>query len=183
MVDFYNRYKQRIKFLYRWTYPVIFVVSSQAGSQLHSILKKLTDDCLTEPIHFDGCVDKLKSNQKIRNVIFEVLSLSVDDRNNMLKAISSFKNIKSIYLLGKPSETKEKQHEFLRRFEKVRIFCEEQDQLAVQWVLDMADECRIAANQFVATNDKSTAREHLQRSLNLYEHLSKFIDIARRKES
>ncbi|CAF2993781.1 unnamed protein product [Rotaria sp. Silwood2] len=147
----------------KWIYPVLLVLPSLEQSQLYSILQDITDDCIIPTIQIDKCIDKLKSNQQIKDFIFDVSSVSVDDRNRILDAVSSLNNITSIYLLGKSPETKKERNEFFKQFDKVCIFCEDHEQLAVQWALDTASHCRICGNQCAKADDKNAAREHFQR--------------------
>lgn len=170
-------------FLYRWTYPVLLVVSSLQESPLYSILKDITNDCLMPPIQTDKCIETLRSNEKIENLVFDVASISVDDRDRLLKNITLLDNIESIYLLGKPPETKEQRNKFFTDFDKVCMFCEDRDQLAVQLVLNMASNCRIFGNQCNADGDRDTARKYFQRGMDLYDGLKKFIDATPRKVS
>ena len=170
-------------FLYRWTYPVLLVLPSLQDSRLYSILKNITDGCLMLPVQADQCIDKLQSDQKIKDLIFEVSSVPDDKRDCILNAVSSFGGIKSIYLLGKPPETKKQRNELFTNFNKICIFCEDEEQLAVQWVLNMASNCRTAGNQCAETGDKVAAREHFQRGIDLYDRLNIFMNSTRRKVS
>jgi len=139
-------------------------------------LKNITDGCLISPIQADKCIDRLQSDQQVKDVVFEISSVSADERDRVLEAVSSIDNIESIYLLGKQPETKEERNAFFTRFDKVCIFCEDEGQLAVQCVLNMANNCRIIANECVEAGNKDIAREHFQRGMDLYDRLRKFID-------
>lgn len=164
-----------ISFLYRWTYPILLVLPSLQESSLYSILKEITNDCLMQPIQTDKCIDTLRSDQNIKHLVFEVTSVSVEERDRLLEVVSALDSIETIYLLGKPPETKEQRNKFFTDFDKVCMFCEDKDQLAVQLVLDMASNCRISGNQCIETGDKGTAREHFQRGMDLYDGLKKFM--------
>ncbi|CAF1148154.1 unnamed protein product [Rotaria sordida] len=160
----------------QWIYPVLLVLSSPETARLYSILKNITDSCLIPPIQTDECNDKLKSYQQIKELVLEFPSnISVTDRDRILSEISSFDNIQSIYLLGKPPETKKQRNEFFNQFDKVCIFCEDEEQIAVQWILDTASRCRMFGNQCIKTGDKAVASEHFQRGIELYERLKEFM--------
>jgi hypothetical protein len=135
------------------------------------------------PIQIDKCIDKLQSDENIKNLVFEVASISIQELDHVLKAVSSLDSIESIYLLGKPPETKEQLNTFFTDFDKICMFCEDEDQLAVQLVLDMASNCRISGNQCTAAGDRDTARKHFQRGMDLYDGLKKFINTTPRKVS
>ncbi|CAF1353694.1 unnamed protein product [Rotaria sp. Silwood1] len=105
-------------------------------------------------------------------LVIDVSSLSVNDRDHVLEAVSSLDNITSIYLLGKSPGTKKQQDEFLNRFDKICIFCENHEKLVVQWALDTASHCRIFGNQCTKTGDKNAVREHFQRGINIYDDLN-----------
>ncbi|CAF4971269.1 unnamed protein product [Rotaria sp. Silwood1] len=176
--------KQREKKIDKqWIYPVLLILPSLEKSPLYSVLKVITNGCLMSPILIDECNDKLKSYQQIKELILEVSSISVSERDRMLTEISSFDNIQSIYLLGKPPETKQQRNEFFNRFDKVCIFCDDEEQIAVQWVLDTANHCRISANQYIKAGDKAVASEHFQRGIELYDRLKDFIKSTQRQVS
>jgi hypothetical protein len=158
-------------------------VPSLQETPLYSILKDITGDCLMPPIQTDKCIEALRSNEKKENLVFEVASISVDDRDRLLKAVALLDNIESIYLLGKPPETKEQRNKFFTDFDKVCMFCEDRDQLAVQLALNMASNCRIFGNQCTAAGDRDTAQKYFQRGMDLYDGLKKFIDATPRKVS
>ncbi|CAF3687228.1 unnamed protein product [Rotaria sp. Silwood1] len=180
----FNSEKQREKKIDKqWTYPVLLILPSLEKSPLYSVLKVITNGCLMSPILIDECNDKLKSYQQIKELILEVSSISVSERDRMLTEISSFDNIQSIYLLGKPPETKQQRNEFFNRFDKVCIFCDDEEQIAVQWVLDTANHCRISANQYIKAGDKAVASEHFQRGIELYDRLKDFIKSTQRQVS
>lgn len=168
-------------FLYRWTYPVLVVVPTLQESAVYPILKEISGDCLIQPISIEECVDKLKENQNISNLILEIASVSVNERDDLIKTVSTIGSIDSIYLHGKPPEKKQLRNEFFTNFDKVCIFCEDSDQLAVQLVLDMASQCRMFGNQCSEANDKDTGRKHFQRAMDLYDGLNKFIGKTKRK--
>ncbi|CAF5190767.1 unnamed protein product, partial [Rotaria sp. Silwood1] len=73
--------------------------------------------------------------------------------------------------------------EFLNRFDKICIFCENHEKLVVQWALDTASHCRIFGNQCTKTGDKNAVREHFQRGINIYDDLSKLINRTQYKVS
>ncbi len=161
--------------MYRWTYPVLLVSTSLQESPLYSILKNITNDCLMPPVQADHCIDKLRSAQNIKNLVLEVSSISVEERDRILKDISLFESVESIYLLGKPPETKEQRNKFFTDFDKVCIFCEDKDQLALQLALDMASNCRISGNQCAEAGDRANACKYFQRGMDLYDGLKKLI--------
>jgi hypothetical protein len=127
------------------------------------------------PVQVNHCINKLGSDQNIKSLVLEVSSISVEERDGVLKAISLFESIESIYLLGKPPETKEQRNKFFTDFDKVCLFCEDADQLAVQLVLDMASNCRISGNECAEAGDKGNACKYFQRGMDLYDGLKKLI--------
>ena len=161
--------------MYRWTYPILLVSASLQEPSLFSILKNVTNDVLMPPVQINQCIDILQSDRSIKSLVLDVSTLSVGERDRILKSISSFDNIESIYLLGKPSETKEQRNQFFTDFGKVRLFCEDADQVAVQLTLDMASDCRILGKEYAAAGDKSNACKYFQRGVDLYEGLKKLI--------
>jgi len=126
---------------------------------------------------------KLESNQQVKSIIFEISTDSIDERDRLLEGISSANHIESIYLLGKPPNTSEQRYTFFTRFCKVSIFCEDEEQLAVRWALDTANELRRLGGQCATTGNVELAREYFQRGKELYKHLTKLIDQTRSKVS
>lgn len=175
--------KRIFTFLYRWTYPVLLVISSSQESLVYTILKEITNDCLIKPIQTENCYDKLRLNHNVKNLVLEVATISVEERDRLLETVSSLDSIESIYLLGKPPVMKEERNKLFNNFYKVCMFCEDSDQLAVQLVLDMASQCRMSGNQCNAAGDKDTARKHFQRGMDLYDGLKKFIGETSSKKS
>jgi hypothetical protein len=127
------------------------------------------------PVQIDQCIDKLQSNQSIKSLVLDLSTISVEERDRILKSISSFESIESIYLLGKPPETKEQRNKFFTDFDKVCLFCEDANQLAVQLTLDMVSDCRILGKQCAEAGDKDNACKYFQRGVDLYEGLKKLI--------
>jgi len=171
---------QSVIFLFRWTYPVLLVLSSLKESRLHSIFNDLTDGHLMTSISIHEYDTKLHLNKKIKNLVVEI-SCITENRDYLLNAFSSTDHIESIYLLGKPPETNEERSEFFTRFPKVCIFCEDEGQLALRWAMDTAEECRALGDHYIKEGKKDIAREHFQRGMQLFDRLGKLIDSTRQK--
>jgi len=129
------------------------------------------------------CFTTLQSSKQVKSIIFEILNDSIDERDRLLKDFSSIDYIESVYLLGKPPETRELQHAFFTSFCKVSMFCDDEEQLAVRWALDTANEFRRLGGQCADAGNIDLAREHFQRGEKLYDGLAKLIDKTRPKMS
>ncbi|CAF4915380.1 unnamed protein product [Rotaria magnacalcarata] len=166
-----------------WTYPFLLVLHPSHQSRLHSILFDLTDGHLMPPSLSHECLTKLESNKQVKSIVLETLSDSVDERDRVLKDFSSVDHIESIYLLGKPPEMSEQRYSFFTSFRKVSIFCENEEELAVRWALDTANEFRRLGGQCAEAGNIDSAREYFQRGKELYKRLAKIIDQARSQTS
>ncbi|CAM4937122.1 unnamed protein product [Rotaria socialis] len=172
-----------VKNINEWTYPFLLVLHSSHQSRLHSILFDLTDGHLMPPSLPHECLTKLESNKQVKSIVLEMLSDSVDERDRVLKDFSSVDHIESIYLLGKPPEMSEQRYKFFTSFHKVSIFCEDEEELAVRWALDTANEFRQLGGQCAEAGNIDSAREYFQRGKELYKHLAKIIDQPRSQTS
>jgi hypothetical protein len=161
--------------LHSWVYPVLLVLRSLQKSQLYSVLNNITGEHLMAPISPHECNTKQQLSKNITTVLADVSSLSVDERDYLLDTFSSNDHIESIYLFGKPPETSQQWNEFFTKFPKVCIFCDDQGQLVIRWTLDMINDCRISGNQCNEKGDRTTARTHFQRGIDLYSQLRDFI--------
>jgi hypothetical protein len=126
---------------------------------------------------------KLESNKQVKSIVFEIVTDSIDEQDRLLEEFSSVDHIESIYLLGKPPETSEQRCTFFTRFCKVSLFCDDEEQLAVRWALDTANEFRRLGGQCAAAGNVDSANEYFQRGKDLYKRLGKLIDQTRPKMS
>jgi hypothetical protein len=147
--------------------------------RLYSIFNDLTDGHLMASASVREYETKIKSNKQIKSLVVDVSSISSERRHHLLDVFSSIDHIESIYLLGKPPEISKDWSQFFTQFPKVCMFCEDEKHLAVRWVLDMANACRMSGNRCNEEGDRITAREHFQRGVDLYERLRKFIGATR----
>ncbi|UJR07190.1 hypothetical protein I4U23_011478 [Adineta vaga] len=60
-------------------------------------------------------------------------------------------------------------------FPKVSIFCEDEEELAVRWALDTANNCRRLGGEYAKQGDKDLARDYFQRGKELYKRLAQII--------
>jgi hypothetical protein len=126
---------------------------------------------------------KLESNKQVKSIVFEILTDSIDERDGLLEDFSSVDHIESIYLLGRTPETSEERYKFLTRFCKVSIFCEDEEQLAVRWALDTANELRRLGGRCAKAGNVDSAQKYFQRGKELYNRLTKLIDQTKPKMS
>lgn len=157
-----------------WTYPVQLIVVESKDNSLYSNFKELTGEHLLPPISIDQCSSTLHINDQVKQLVIQILTLSVDERNDLLDRFSSLNHIESIYLLGKPMETKEERLKFFHQYPKVCIFCEDEGKLALRWSLDTIEECRTSGDQYIKQKNKDAARDFYQRGFDLFDKINKF---------
>lgn len=145
------------------------------------MLSELTDGHLRSPVPPHQCSSILAANKEINTIVFEILTESVDERDRLLKEFSSLDQIKSIYLLGKPPQTSEERNKFFTSFRKVAIFCDDEEELAVRWALDTANDFRKLGGHWSRSGNTDLGREYFKRGRQLYDHLDKLIDQTRPK--
>jgi hypothetical protein len=163
-------------FLYRWICPLLLVLSAQQECRLYQILLDLTDGCLLPPIQINECLEMLNTNGYISGILFDTTSISSHESDDLLAKISTFQHIKSIYLLGRPSESTEERKKYIARFATHCTYQQDEEQLAVQVLLDIIIHCRMLGNKYTRSTDIDNAQKHFQRVIDMYERLKNFID-------
>ncbi|CAF1442129.1 unnamed protein product [Adineta steineri] len=159
-----------------WTYPCLLVLQAAHQSRLHSILCDLTADHLMPPCLPHEWLTNIIANEQVKSIVFEISTNSVDERDRLLKDFSSINQVESIYVLGKQPETREERDKFLSSFCKVAIFCQDEEELAVRWALDTANQFRRLGGQCADAGNTDLARQYFQRGKDLYKGLAKIID-------
>ncbi|CAF1469538.1 unnamed protein product [Adineta steineri] len=159
-----------------WIYPCLLVLQAAHQSRLHSILYDLTDGHLIPPCLPHEWLTMIEANEEVKSIVFEISTNSVDERDRLLKDFSSIDQVESIYVLGEQSETREERYKFLSSFCKVAIFCKDEEELAVRWALDTANQFRRLGGQYADAGKTDLARQYFQRGKDLYKGLAKIID-------
>ncbi len=126
-------------------------------------------------------MDRLHLNEKVKNIVVELIPNSANERDDLLKVLSSIDHIESIYLLGEPPETNEERFEFFAKFPKICVFCKDTGQLAMRWTIDTVEECRTLGDQYIKEGKKEIARLYFERGMQLFKQLGKLIDSTNRK--
>ena len=142
-------------------------------------MAELTDGHLRYPVSPHQCSSILAANKEINTIVFTISTDPIAERDRLLKEISSLDQIKSIYLLGKPPHTSEERYQFFSSFRKVAIFCDDEEELAVRWALDTANDFRKLGGHWAQSGNIDLAREYFQRGRQLYDRLDKLIDQTR----
>lgn len=130
------------------------------------------------------CFSILAANKEVNTIVFAMSTDSIDEqRDRLLKEFSSVDQIKSIYLLGKSPHTSEERYQLFSSFRKVSILCDNEEELAVRWALDTANDFRKLGGHWAQSGNTDLAREYFQRGRQLYDRLDKLIDQTRQKMS
>ena len=117
-----------------------------------------------------------RTNKKITNLIIEIESLTSDRQKRLISEISTIDHVDSIYLLGKPPEKDNERGEIFFRFRKVCIFCENEEQLALRWALNISENCRTLGDRYIKSDEIDLAREQYDRGIALYKKFANFIE-------
>lgn len=84
-------------------------------------------------------------------------------------------DVKSIYLFGETAETKIQRKDLLNCFDNISIFLDDEEPIAVQWLLSTTNNCRKHIKECIDQGNKDVARQYFERAICRNNRLSEFI--------